>query len=104
MAKKAATKPTKAEQEAAEKAALRQRLVDMAYGANKGCQIECLEVGEPLGLVDSMGVEAWMAFIRCVKNLLIPEDQSVLTELWNLHHFDDIEKLTEWLYSNGVRA
>lgn len=87
---------TKAEREAAQKAALRQRIGDIVAGA---CGQEKDTEGEIVFLCEYPNV------LRAVKaRLELPADREHLTSAHNADAYETVEKLTEFLFRNGVRA
>jgi len=99
-------KQTKKQQrEAVEKAALSQRLTDIACGAYGPYEaLNWHNEDEFSGMAGEMGVEAFARWIGGIKSSLLDKDQAYLVDLHNLHHFDYISKATDHLYGYGVRA
>jgi|SRR5690606_678773 len=98
-------KPTKAQIEATEKAALRQRLKDIALGAygpfidppdfdNTECCLSC-----------RMGSDAFYRWIGGICNALLKGDaDDFRIRLHCLHEYDSLDGATNFLYTHGVRA
>lgn len=86
-------------------AVLRRRLIDMAHGANMGFSIAHLEgsSADEYTMCDSMGLEAFAKWVRCVEMQLVPDDLD-LTRLSDLHHFETLDGAVQWLLQNGVRG
>lgn len=92
---------TKADRERAEKAALRQRLTDLAQGA-LGCCVLNQDPDEDW-LLNSMGLDDFGRFLGAVQRALGADDNK-LDALWMLENYDEIGKATEYLWERGVRA
>ena len=103
-----AKRRTKAQREADEKAALRQRIRDIATGA-AGCEPD-EESG--LDLVSELGAEGMSRFLPALREVF---------ELWSLesgeghqrawllgphtlHNYENLDKLTDLFYEEGIRA
>ncbi len=79
------------------RAALRQRLHDVAVGA---------------GISDVDGVDWWSfdleglrRFIQSVDLLFVDGDEKKhLTAHWNIDEYDSLDKTTDFLFRNGIRA
>ena len=86
---------TKAQKEAEEKAALRQRLTDIYSGA-LGYKWDdcCYEISGKM----------LMDVIRVCRDVFGYDDNVWLFEVHNLDKYDTVEQLAEFYYKNGVRA
>ena len=93
----------KQKKEAFEKAALRKRLRDVAYGAGiNGVDDECywdvnLEVLKLLigGLVDLFSGQT---------KIISSTNDNLLADYWHLPNYQSLDELTEWMYNLGYRA
>lgn len=99
-----AKRQTKAEREAAEKAALRARLKDIACGAYGGLIPLAFDAEEFAGLMSELGADAFGRFVGGVENALLDDDHKMLGEARYLEHYDDLDKLADMLWRNGVRG
>jgi hypothetical protein len=95
---------TKEQREAAAKAALRQRIEDIALGAEGGAGV--------------LGPHDWFAGADCLGRLLPAlkarfgldekgEELERIAYLWsngNLHYYDNVDSITEFFWNAGVRA
>jgi hypothetical protein len=89
-------RPTKAQKEAAEKAALLQRLQDIYSGASGGVvQVD-----------DEVYAETIRKVMVVVKDLWVgaEESEQYLVAHWNVDEYGTVEKAAEFLYGYGVRA
>lgn len=93
---------TKAQTEAAGKAQLRQRVMDIAFGAGGGCDLTCCEVDG--SFYAAMDPDDFFRFIQAVNQSFFREDNTTALEIWNLHHFATIDSAVEHLWACGVRA
>ena len=93
---------TKAQREAEQRAGLRRRVLNLALGVNAGCG---LSIGETDGdFYQVMGAEDFFTFLRAIQNVFPQDAESTCTyDIWNLHHFSDIEQAVEWLWERGIR-
>lgn len=96
------TRKTKAQREAEHKARLRQRLMDIASGANSGCSLEGPE-GWDGGFFYSMGPENFFGFLRAVESEFPEPDKVAIYQLYQLHHFAEIDSAVEHLWDRGIR-
>jgi hypothetical protein len=95
---------SKAEREAAEKAAIRRRLKDMAIGAYGGYSQPDWEAEDFVGMANEMGLDAFGRWVGAIRVAWIEKDREWVTDYQNLEHFDTLDKATEFLWENGVRA
>lgn len=94
---------TKAQSEADGKAKLRQRIMDIALGANGGCDLTCCEIEG--NFYAAMGPEEFFGLIRAIDRVFFgPKETGVVFEIWNLHQFATIDTAVEHLWEYGVRA
>lgn len=96
------TRITKAQREEEQKAKLRQRLMDLASGANSGCSLEGPDGAEG-GFFYSMGPESFFSFVRAVESEFPEPDKVAIYQLWQLHHFAEIDSTVEHLWDRGIR-
>lgn len=95
-------KLTKTEREEQQKQQLRRRLLDIAYGANGGCSLECCDV--EYDFYSSMGAEVFFRFMRAVRSQFpLAVDCPVAYEIWNLANFENVDKAVEYLWDKGAR-
>lgn len=98
---------TKQEREREEKAALRQRLWDMALGAC-GAYTGTMDDMEELNCTPYSSLEHFGAFLAAVKRAFERSDEgyrnSHLFESHCWRHWNDFDNLTNHLYRGGVRA
>jgi hypothetical protein len=87
---------TKAQKEAAEKAALLQRLNDIYSGASGGV----------VQADDEVYAETIRKVMVVVKDLWVgdEEDRQFLIAHWNVDEYGTVEKAAEFLHGHGVRA
>lgn len=94
---------TKTNRERAEKAALRQRLTDLAQGALGHC---CLPDGDESrdhgGMAAEMGLDVFSRWVGAVQ-ATFGSDDLALDKVWMLGEYDYISKVTEYLFERGVR-
>lgn len=101
MAKKTKPRTTKADTEARERAALRQRLADLACGAD-GCDITVmLDNGE---VYNGEWLSRWLCAIRDVMLGGGDSDHAYLVGAPCVGNFDSLDSAVEHLYTSGVRA
>ncbi len=89
---------------------LRQRLSDIAFGANGGYEPED-NPEDGIGLFHTMGAEEFSQFIAAVEAVFnlgtsAPGDnyrKRTAIAPRNLRHFNTLDKLTDWLIDCGVR-
>ena len=96
---------TKAQRESDGKAKLRQRIMDIALGANGGCDLTCCEIEG--NFYAAMGPEEFFGLIRAIDRVFFvseDEDTESAFAVWNLHKFATIETAVEHLWEYGVRA
>lgn len=75
--------------------ALEQRLTDIYSGA----------FGSGFGEYDGASAEDLSRIVPAVRFIFkLYDDQSYLTDPYNLHHYHNPKMLTEFLYEHGVRA
>lgn len=95
-----AKRKTKQQIEADRKALIRRRLMDIAYGANYGCDLECY--GDEGDFFASMGPESFFGFIRAVTRVFGESSEGFsVYGIHNLEHFANVEKSTDWLVQCG---
>jgi hypothetical protein len=86
---------TKAQREAAQIAALQQRLIDIYSGAQGNLWSED----------DFATAEVLSRVLPVVEKELGPQQEHQHSfGIWNLDHFDNPEKAAEFLFGNGYRA
>lgn len=96
---------TKAQIEADGKAKLRQRIMDIAIGASRGCDLACCEVEG--NFYTAMDPEEFFGLIRAIDRVFFDLDRNetrLVFEVWNLHKFATIDTAVEHLWEYGVRA
>lgn len=93
---------TKSEVEVEGKARLRQRIMDIAIGANGGCEVSEL-YGEDGVFFEAMGPNEFFNMIQAIKRAFAIEDSSIVFEIWNLHHFATVTSSVDHLWEFGVR-
>lgn len=99
---------TKQQRETEEKAALRRRVLDMAFGAfgsfSAGIDPDSTD---HMGMFGSMDAESLGRWIGAVKANLIPENKEVECYLLQPHclaKWDSLDAIVDALYGMGVRA
>lgn len=95
---------TKQQKISQEKAALKQRLADMArgaYGGNQPLDFDADTFGVMSG---EMGLDAFGRWLVAIGKYLLGEKHQYLIELWNLAHFDSLDGAVDFLHEHGVRA
>lgn len=91
---------TKSDREGAEKAALRQRLVDLAQGALGWCELN--QAPDEDWLLNSMGLDDFGRFLGAVQRTF-GADGKKLVEPYMVHHYDRINTARDYLFERGVR-
>jgi hypothetical protein len=98
-------KTTKAQREEAEKAALRKRLTDIAFGAmGTYGALGWDNEDDFAGMASEMGLEQFKQWIGGIRQALLNDGTSWLADIGALHHYDYLSKATDWLYDSGIRA
>lgn len=99
-----ANRRTKDQREADGKTHLRQRLMDIASGANQGCSLDGPE-GDPGGFYYAMGPENFFGFVRAVMGEFPVTEgvAKVVYEVWNLEKLATIDDAIEHLWYCGIR-
>ncbi len=95
--------------EKAERAALRQRLLDMMYGAFGGYEPANFEGApdnedEPTSLPGELGLDAWCRWVGAINMCLLTKNHRYLTKPHLLEKFEGLDMATNFLYEHGVRA
>lgn len=94
---------TKAQSEADGKAKLRQRIMDIALGANVGCDLDFNE--EEGCFYAALGPKEFFGFVRAIERVFSGfQGIEIAFEIWNLHQFATIDTAVEHLWEYGVRA
>lgn len=93
----------------AEKAALRQRLEDIARGAHGHHSDPAFFVDECYTLGSELGLEGFARFIQGVQSAWSSEKAydvtDVVTRVFNYEHWDQPwPKVIDWAYERGLRA
>lgn len=101
MTKRKRKRKTKADREAEQLAALRQRVEDIMAGA--GVHPDYDEYDEPQSFVMAEEVPRIAQALRVRLKLTEIQDSMVRT-ISNADEFDTSKRLTAWLYDMGVRA
>lgn len=92
---------TKTQREKEQKDRLRQRVTDIALGANGGCSLDACDVeGE---CFVSMGAEVYFDFITALSRIFPAPDNTAVYALWQLHKFATIDSTVEHLWKRGIR-
>jgi hypothetical protein len=97
---------TKADREAAIKAALRKRLIDMMQGAHGPHELNPDTTDCP-GVSAELGIEVFARYIGAIRMSFFSgagrEKQLWQTDLASLHHYDTLDGAVDYLYGIGVR-
>lgn len=92
----------KSARKAAEIAAIRARLIDLAQGALGQCVMpdfknECFG-----GMAAELGIEVFSRWVGAVQAAFGSDDER-FDALWMLAEYDSIDRAAEWLHDRGVR-
>lgn len=96
---------TKVQKDAAGIAALRQRLQDIALGANHGYEVYSTEESGELSA--EIGIESFGYFVQAVNtafHLSDIDNRKWMAEPRNLSYYESLDAAAAFLYENGVRA
>jgi hypothetical protein len=97
MARKRSTKLSR---EAAEKAKLRQRLLDFAIGANGGETPDSVDDDHFLW---NLGPAEFGRFLRAIDLQLIDKTRKYCTESHNFRYYETLNSAVDFLYAHGIR-
>lgn len=98
-----AKRNTKQDRDAAGKAALEQRLRDIAWGAYGDYEAPEWDGDQSTGLASEMGVDAFGRFVGAIGKVFCDDSRGYLVNLRNLEHFDSFDAAVEHLWNGGVR-